>query len=320
MRLRPSAIATALLGGLAIVTAARDCPGQIVIPGGITKDSRGSGIFMPGGEETDPEKLLEQRRERAAELLKEGREHLDVDRILLAIRSFKSVIELVGGDPDGVTAFKELLALHEHGLQEVARAEGLYHEGKYTEAIELAEYVRIQYAAVLADVSKGIPLKAQPSSRAAALIRHIERDPAARAAFQQVRSERLMKEIERLDAEPDQEPAQRLRLYKLMKQLIKYNPLCDHAKTCARKLAEMEKDEELMAEIRRQAVLKRARQLYQLAEAYERAGRSDKAEQKYRQILKECPDVTLEQLREADDDNRPDDGASTPAPAKPQSN
>jgi hypothetical protein len=190
----------------------------------------------------------------------------------------------------------------------------LYDDGKYVEAIELAEDIRLQYAAVLADVTQNVPLAAQPAARAAALIKHIEDDPAAKAAFQQVRAARLMRQIAVVEEKIADDPTAKVRLYNLYEQVIKYNPLSDHAKLCARKLAEMRNDKELMAQLKRLARLKKARELYQLGQMYEKAKRTDLAQKKYALMLHRYPEFSLEEIRgETDPTAKSDKPTTQPA-------
>jgi tetratricopeptide (TPR) repeat protein len=248
------------------------------------------------GDPTDPAKKEEALRRKASKYLDAGHKLLAKGRIQPAKTKFKAVIELVGLEGAGQSAFNELMRLHTDGMTRVDQAAAHYENGLYRKALELAGQTKVLYANLLGGIP-GTGHMPNVSHAAVKLIGRIESDPKAREALQEYEAARRLKRVESLERKAKKDPAKHYDIYKLLETVAKRFPDCPTGRECINRLEDIKADKKLYKLIRREEARRFIAAALQRAEQYERHGLHDQAAAEYKKLAKKYPGKSLKELR-----------------------
>lgn len=236
---------------------------------------------LPGGrpsrdDPTDPKKQEEATRKKAAEYLQKGQAFLAKGQINRAATQFKAVIELVGTQGVGNAALGQLQGIHRRGMDEIKKALGLYQEGKYREALELAKQCKVLYANLFGGMT--VPIDAPDVPRLAdQLIQKIAHDPTAQRVIQEFEAARRARKIPRLEKRAKADPTRYLDLYKALKSIAKRYPDCETGARCKAQAAKLSKDGPIWRHITHEKERRFIASALQKIDQYQKAGLAEEA-------------------------------------------
>lgn len=275
----------------------------------IAQPGRGGGINPPGGgrhgdDPTDEGVKNAKVNDKAQKLLAEGDRLLGKGDIIRAKSKYRSVIELVGLEGPGQSAFGALENLHQQGMQELERAKGLFEEKNYIEARDASVMVQRQYANLFGGINVG-ENRPNLAQLAKSLITRIERDPGAKAALQEVKARPMAKKIARYDKQVEKDPTRLYDIYETCAKAAKKYPDCETGKSCAARAKKLKADKKSWKVICEERERRDIRKQLQEIETHEKAGRTAEAKKLLDRLLIKYPGRSREELEKMANTKRP---------------
>ncbi len=249
-----------------------------------------------GSDPTDGRRQDEARRRQAQAYFDAGLKLLEKDQIPGAKTKFKSVVELVGREGVGQSAYAQLVAIHDRGAAELTRADELYREGKYQEALQVAKKTRVLYAAIFEGL-RDVETKPNLARSAADLIDRINADPKAQEAIQEEAAARLFRRIPHLERAAQAEPRKNFDLYRALERIATRYPACPTGRASAERLHKLISDAKLRAIIEREQQRRVIAAALGKAAQYEKEGRPDLAAIELAKLRERHPGKSIDELR-----------------------
>ena len=256
---------------------------------------------LPGGrpshrDPTDPKLQDEASRRLAAQYMRKGQQLLAKGQFQKAASQFKSVIELVGIEGQGVAAVNQLKDIHRRGMASLNKALELYKNQKYRQALKLAKRTKSLFGNIFGGVQAVVNLP-NVAHLAANLIKKIKADPQAQQAFQEYEASKRAKRIPHLRRRAEKDPTRYLDLYKTLKTISKRFPKCTTGKSCAAQLSKLRADPAIWRHITREKERRFISTFFQRIEQYKKAGLAVKAAEETKRLKKLYPGKSLKELR-----------------------
>lgn len=234
---------------------------------------------------------------KAGKYFAEGQALMDKGEVARAKSKFKAAIGLVGLEGVGQSAWSQLVAIHNQGMQELDRAQSLFKEEKYVEALDVAKRTMSIYANIFSGLK--VPSNHPIVSRQAkSLIEAIERHPQAQIAIQEHGAQKRVKRIASLERRARKDSSLYYDLYKAHMALAKQFPDCPTGKASAAEAARLSADKKVGKAIRREQSRREIAAALGRIEEHEKAGRMGEAERELKSLMSRYPGKSRAELKE----------------------
>ncbi|HRW52847.1 MAG TPA: hypothetical protein P5081_08160 [Phycisphaerae bacterium] len=250
-----------------------------------------------GGDPTDPEAMRRAIEEKAQKYLQDGQKLLADGKVIQAKTKFKAAIGIIGLEGPGAAAFTALKGIHDEGMREVMRAKGLYDEGKFVEALDVAEKTKSIYANLFSglELPQTFPNVSRLCKR---IIKAIDKNPKAQMEIQEHEATKKLKRVLSLEKQVREKPHKYYDLYKAYRTIAKRFPDCPTGKDCAEQAIKLRNDARIWKAIRRERTRRDIASSLSTIHTLEVNGLTDDAAKERAKLLKKYPGKTIEELTE----------------------
>jgi len=244
----------------------------------------------------DPNRIAAAARKKAQKYFDDGLKLLAKGRIQRAKGKFKAVIGIVGAEGVGQAAFAELQGIHRRGMDELNRAQELYGEAKYREALDIAKKTKILYANIFGGI-EGAPPRPKIALLATQLIKIIDKNPDAQIQIREYAAAKRAKRIPTLEKRAKKDPTRYYDLYKVHKAIAKRFPNCPTGMNSAEAVDKLRADKKIWKHIKREKKRRYIASILQSVEQLEKAGLTAEAAAEYKRLTKKFPGKSRQELR-----------------------
>ncbi len=257
--------------------------------------ARAQGVTMGGGQE-DEARQKAAAQEKASRYFSQGQALMEKGDVARAKSKFKAAIGLVGLDGVGQSAWNQLLAIHNQGMQELEHAQQLFKEEKYVEALDVANRARNMYANIFGGlkVPNSFP---NVSRQAKALIAAMQKHPQAQAAIQEHAAKKRLKRIAALERKVRKDKTAYYDLYKAHMAVAKQYPDSPSGKASAAEAARLTSDKKIAKAIEAERDRRDIAAALSRVEDLEKTGRLREAEEELKALMSRFPGKSRTDLK-----------------------
>lgn len=250
-----------------------------------------------GGDPTDPEAYQRAVVAKAQKYYDDGQKLLSEGKIIRARTKFKAAVGMVGLEGPGAAAFEALKGIHNEGMQEVMRAKSLYEEGKYIEALDVAQKTKSIYANIFSglEIPQSFPNIARLAKR---IIKAIDKNPAAQEQIQEHEATQRLDRVKVLERRAEEKPTEYYELYVAYRTIAKRYPDCPTGRDCAEQAIKLRNNKKLWPIIKSEHIRRKIAAALSSIETLEANGLTEKAEKELAELLKHFPGKTRQELKE----------------------
>jgi hypothetical protein len=234
---------------------------------------------------------------RAEYFLNDGLNLLARGQTRAAVGKLRYTYAIAGSNGPGRVALDRLQLLHQTAMAQIEQATELYDQGEYATAFDIAQDTRATYPSLLGGIP-GASRLPDPARLAGALLKRIQKDPAARPALRERAAARSYAKVQDLRARADDHPVLYFEVCKGLKAIAKRFPETPTGQKCRQEAEEILSDAKTRAIVEQEEQRRFIASALQSAEQYRQYGRLESAAEEEAKLVSRFPDKSIEELRE----------------------